>query len=706
MLRYFAGFAAFFVAGAAYAGSGATRISGAPGGDVGCFVFDAFHPGVMLAGSSGGLIYRSTNGGASWTKVNVGLPTEEFRAIAQSPASQNTFFAYGTGLSTSQTGAFGSGLVYVSQDDGVTWARLANQPPASRDRRGFGRGIAIDKTGQIIVATDLQGGIFRSADAGQSWTIAKSKAFAVYGLAADPGDPNTLYAGGRHRNASGATQPVVLKSVDFGETWSTITSPAFTISGTSQSTVYAMAVQPGTGTVFATYSAINFQTGAQPGGVARSGDGGATWADDTSGLPMTFNPGSASGGIVFDPVTPSTVYLATNSGQPADGSGFFVSMDSGDHWAPDGQLLPTGGAFVAAARPAAAGYPAAVFAGFPSIAATTDSGKTWTTMTTGFNNAPLNVVVDQGKSNGYYAATENGVFKTADDGAVWTPTSVLPGYYPTAIATDVSKPVVPVYVVTPAGLFRSTSAGVSWTSIQPPVAQGLSVSYVLTDSKGDVFAVDSGHTVYRSSNEGAAWTEAAVGGSSDVFYFSTKPIVASGAPASSAYAGLMYAALYNTSSNSGELYVSRDRGATWTLSAAQLQPDPGYPTPPYILNMAIRHSQPYTLFVNDSDGYEYSLAPGATAFVSLSNAAPPPNGFFASSSTFLTAPVGGFAFNAETISRVVGSSNGFSTSFPVAASLKAFDSGALAGASATASALFLSDFDGASFVVPYGSLGN
>ena len=65
-----------------------------------------------LPNFGGGNIYRSTNGGTSWTNISGNLPVEPFNAIKVDPAS-GTFFAGG------------DDGVYFSTDSGATWTRSA-----------------------------------------------------------------------------------------------------------------------------------------------------------------------------------------------------------------------------------------------------------------------------------------------------------------------------------------------------------------------------------------------------------------------------------------------------------------------------------------------------------------------------------------------------------------------------------------------------
>ncbi len=662
-----------------------SRISSPPGGDLGCFVFDQTHPGVTLAGSNGGLIYRSINGGGSWSRIRVGNIDEEFRVIAQSPAQPDVFYAYGSGFSTTATGPSGTGRLYISQDDGVSWAPTAHQPPNDGGNRGLGRGMAIDPTGRILVLSDRFGGIFRSTNAGQSWAVVQPHDTSPFGLAADPTHPGTLYVAASHTNQAGVQRATILKSPDFGATWSVSQPSALTIGGGASA--YAIAVQPGTGTLFATYFGYDPTTYQQVYGVARSMDAGATWVSDNAGLQTGYASGSPSGAIVFDPATPSTVYLSTDASNP----GFYTSTDNGDHWTPTGDAVPLGGGYVAAARPATGPYPAAVFVGNPGIAVSTNSGKSWTTELSGFNHSQITAIADSGKANGYYAIASSGVYRTLNGGATWVPAASLPGS-PYGLAVDLTRATSRVYVLINNTIYRSSNGGDSWLAVKVPVEAGQTLQRLTVDSSGTLFATDYGHTVYRSANEGQGWAATTIGNASDTF-FGRDSFVVSKLSGSASAPGVAYASL-----TSG-LWASSDEGTHWTLAVPQNPNNQVY-------DLAVSHSAPYTAFESVFDGALMANAveewtPGSAGFQALA-----PQAYTQLPNQLLTAPAGNMAFGVYSTTDVELSTDDFTSSSNIATAIAAAYSGGYSVGATTASSLFIFDQSGNNFVLSYSSLAN
>jgi len=99
-----------------YAGTG--NYSSAGGGDV-------FGPGM---GDNAAGIYKSTNGGATWTVLNPGGIFNGLRILRVVPTRLNggqTVFAATTDTAVNDNGAIVGGGVYRSDDGGKTWTRLS-----------------------------------------------------------------------------------------------------------------------------------------------------------------------------------------------------------------------------------------------------------------------------------------------------------------------------------------------------------------------------------------------------------------------------------------------------------------------------------------------------------------------------------------------------------------------------------------------------
>jgi hypothetical protein len=150
------------------------------GGRTRALAFDVRDDDIMLAGGVSSGLFRSTDGGKSWTKVS---PTNEIHnvtCVVQDPRSghQNTWYystgeAIGNSASAGGTALFMGNGVYKSTNNGVTWSRLTSSNPSTLEsfdeRRDFIQRLAIDPTnGDIYMAAIST--IYRSDNGGNTWS--------------------------------------------------------------------------------------------------------------------------------------------------------------------------------------------------------------------------------------------------------------------------------------------------------------------------------------------------------------------------------------------------------------------------------------------------------------------------------------------------------------------------------------------------------
>ncbi len=536
-----------------------TRFGGIPGGSLGKIAFDPNNTATMFvgAGTGGGTIFRSVDGGATFQASEIGAVQTAIRAIVVDPKNSKIVFA----ATSDDYNAGANGALYESQDGGVTWAKLAHQPVgtgAAPTNVGNGRGLFVSSNGATLVLADKRQGIYFSDNLGVTWTNPLPRASAhCYSLVNDPNHAGVLWTGGYDmtNNAAG----VLWKSADSGKTWTKVTVGA--LDQTQSPLPLAIAIIPKTGKMLVSWFGQDPNTGATVGGVVASLDSGATWTNSSAGLPANYYTGNA---LVVDPVTPTTIY-ATANGMPYP-SNVFRSLDSGATWTALGSVVGgADGMFTAAARPAKGTVGAAVFVG-GDLFKSTDGGASWARTDSGINIGAIQQIrEDRLTAAGLYASTADGLFHSVNGGQTWTRISSwgVP-VVPRAIEVDPVAATHDIYAATQTQFWRSTNAGATWTSEPLPALTG-SFGFLLADTtvKGRLSATDSANGFYHSVNSGLTWTKTAVGGATDVYTASPATIMFDASKTS-----ILYAAM-----TSG-LWKSTNSGAAWTQETA-LHADPG-----------------------------------------------------------------------------------------------------------------------------------
>jgi len=249
----------------------------------------------LLAGTSGGAVLRSGDGGATWRVVRSGLG-RGVSALAFDPGRPGVVLA----------GTRGAG-VWLSADDGVSWQRQAGTD--ARTVRAFAF-----VSGGVLAGTD-QGVLVGRA--GGPWAPAGLSQVRVSALAAT-GD--AVAAGGDATQGSEALPLYV--SGDAGRTWaaaSGVTGPGGTAAVAGSSMVTALAAPAATG------GPLLMGTNA---GLFASPDQGATWQQVTGGGVL---PGTDFSALVAAPRHPERLYAASDGGG-SDRGGLWASSDGGAHF--------------------------------------------------------------------------------------------------------------------------------------------------------------------------------------------------------------------------------------------------------------------------------------------------------------------------------------------------------------------------------------
>jgi len=475
---------------------------------------------VQTAGLASNL-YKSSNGGASWTPVPV--PISGYHIPHMVRAADGMFYV----VFTKDTGPGAVGPARLYKFDGSNWTLLR-----SDDSVGYG-GVSVSGTGATtriaLGVTNTWGNypgqqiLQLSDDAGRNWheieamTPGEVSSGWIDDVEIDPFDRDHILhvSGGvmETRNASSATP-----------TW------AMTVNGLEETAVLGLATPP----AGATYSVIN-----------SSGDVG-TWVHTNLATKPTLTPATDwSNGFAADMAWSDPQYMATIGVLLGNSTGYGMwSGDGGKTWAKF------------------ATYPQGVAdnkGGEASIAVTARNKAIW---------APGNSVPSY----------------TMDNGATWMPTNLpaINSIFPRAyhLVADRKKP-NKVYAYdsgghwwgTPGKVYVSTDGGRTFTLSQGSLDAELAPGYFTNTSlavnpnvEGELWLAD-GNAVYHSVDSGATWTKlsrfASIMGSNPWPDVQGATLVALGKAApGAAYPAAVY--VVGVVSGVWGVYRSDDAGVTWT----------------------------------------------------------------------------------------------------------------------------------------------
>src|SRR5881392_458962 len=274
-------------------------VAGVPG-DAATFYFGAVDGGV----------WRTRNAGVTWEPLFDDQPIASIGALALAPSDPNVIYV-GTGEASIRSDiTYGAG-VYKSTDGGAHWQSLG-----LADTRHIGKVLVDPRNPAVVLVAALghaygpnsERGVFRSTDGGRTWTnvLFKDPDTGAIDLAADPGDPQVVYAAlYQARRTPWEQYPPdegpgsgLYKSADGGATWAPLNGHGLPAGPVGR---IGLAVARG-GRV---YALIGAKAG---GGLYRSDDGGATWRLAGSD-PRLTNRNWYSTRVTVDSQNPDVVYV-------------------------------------------------------------------------------------------------------------------------------------------------------------------------------------------------------------------------------------------------------------------------------------------------------------------------------------------------------------------------------------------------------------
>ena len=302
------------------------------GGRLTSVVGSATDPLLYFIGSAGAGVWKTTNGGATWSPMFDKQSVSSIGAVAIDPKNNDVVWA-GTGETNPRNDvSYGDGI-YKSIDGGKTWNHMGLRETMQISA------VAIDprKTDTVVVGAmgdffkdSPDRGIYRTTDGGKTWakTLYVGPQSGVSDLAVNPENPDEMYAGIWQFQRkpwtfnSGGPDDGLYKSIDGGLTWKKLTGSGLPTGITGRIGLAIAASNPKR--VYATIE-------AKDGILWRSDDAGATWtmiSDDTlvNQRPFYFSH------LAVDTKNPDHVYGISNElAESKDGGKHFKATAESVH---------------------------------------------------------------------------------------------------------------------------------------------------------------------------------------------------------------------------------------------------------------------------------------------------------------------------------------------------------------------------------------
>ncbi len=284
-------------------------------------------PKTFYMGVASGGLFRTTDGGVSWTPITDGkVPLGSTGCVAVADSDPNIIYL-GTGSDDVRSNVSTGRGMYKSTDGGQTWKFIGLY-----DAGQIGS-VRIHPTNPNLVWVSAQGdafksnserGVFKTTDGGQTWrkVLFVSDQVGAMDVELQPGNPNVVYAWMSRLERkpwtiiSGSRDGGFYKSTDGGEHFAKIASglPNELI---GKANLAVTAAKPDR-----IYALVEAKPG---GGLYRSDDAGQTWALVNSQGTIIQRPFYYVA-LGADPTNAEVVY--------AGAEGFFKSTDGGKTFSP------------------------------------------------------------------------------------------------------------------------------------------------------------------------------------------------------------------------------------------------------------------------------------------------------------------------------------------------------------------------------------
>jgi photosystem II stability/assembly factor-like uncharacterized protein len=328
-------------------------------------------------------VYRSTTSGASWSSIDAFTTPNPLRD------QQINTVAFSAALYFAGTDSTGNVYYRTVGDTSVGWIAGSGLPGPPR----VPDALLVDRTTSSIVYAGTEGsGVHRSLNSGSTWQPWSAGMLGVGARAIRINGNGTILLGTEFGDG-------VWRSTDLASTW----TPADTFGNANS--VLALATTSSPSIVYAA---------AYGTGVYKSLNGGLSWS-----LTDTTVINHFCRALVAYPTNPSVVYAGT-------GNGIFRTVNGGTNWSAVGVGIPTGTSIRCLVLDNA--NPSILYAGTDSsyLYRTTNGGSTWGHFTSANGFLPQDVfirciTINRTNASIVFAGSDSGrIYRSVNNGSAWT----------------------------------------------------------------------------------------------------------------------------------------------------------------------------------------------------------------------------------------------------------------------------------------------
>ena len=434
----------------------------------------------IFIGVTGESVFRSDNGGETWTRFDITTDPIGRISVQQSRSDKNIVYALAAGeiVQVAPNVFTQNGYVFKSTNRGQSWSQIWSSGnifcPQGSPQGGYDNFIAVHPTNPNII---LVGGVdlYRCTDGGKSagcwYEVAGRNAgnhADMHCVAFDPANPSVVYLGndgGMHR------------STDAGDSWSDINNGLFI-------------------------------TQMHDLGIDNKGNKnyGGTQDNGTISNASDHIFHSDGGFVAVDPSNPNLIYVETqkagNFGRLNLANGQFTNFAGDKYLAADEGLFVT--PFMLDPF-----SPRTIYTGRSALYISDNAGSTWFPASPAYGGKITAIAVSPVDPAVIYTGTARGEIAVSNEGGgIWTNITGLPARFVSDIVpsyNDLNTAYVALSGFRAAHVYKTTDLGKNWTDIGKGLPDVPVNALVIHPDNESIIFIGTDIGVFGTYNGGQTW---------------------------------------------------------------------------------------------------------------------------------------------------------------------------------------------------------